>query len=104
MFGARVAGPIRLPSGFVQWNEIKIRARPSGPPAAVAATRKKNVPTIGFIAPVDTSPELSGAGVTPILHTDYRGQDLVLPGKVQQVVDDYLAASGFADDHQQAIP
>ena len=42
MFGARVAGPIRLRSGFVQWNVIKIRARPSGPPAAVAATRKRN--------------------------------------------------------------
>ena len=44
-----------------------------------ATTRKLNVPVIGFIAHVDTSPEMSGAGVKPIVHRDYRGQDLVLP-------------------------
>src|SRR5438552_3553648 len=42
-------------------------------------TRKSNVPVIGFIAHVDTSPEMSGAGVKPIVHRNYRGQDLVLP-------------------------
>src|SRR5436309_1322186 len=45
-------------------------------PATVAAT---DVPTIGFIAHVDTSPEMSGAGVRPIVHRNYQGQDLVLP-------------------------
>src|SRR5437763_16154304 len=30
-----------------------------------ATTRKTNVPVIGFIAHVDTSPEVSGAGVKP---------------------------------------
>jgi tripeptide aminopeptidase len=40
---------------------------------------KKGVPVIGFIAHVDTSPEMPGAGVKPILHHDYRGQDLALP-------------------------
>jgi tripeptide aminopeptidase len=44
-----------------------------------ATTRKANVPTIGFIAHVDTSPELSGAGVKPIVHRRYDGRDLVLP-------------------------
>src|SRR6185295_6393660 len=44
-----------------------------------ATTGKTNVPTIGFIAHVDTSPELSGAGVTPIVHRQYDGRDLVLP-------------------------
>src|SRR5262249_46712593 len=38
-----------------------------------------DVPTIGFIAHVDTSPEMSGAGVKPILHRNYDGRDLVLP-------------------------
>jgi tripeptide aminopeptidase len=44
-----------------------------------ATTTRKNVPVIGFLAHVDTSPELSGAGVKPIVHRDYDGRDLVLP-------------------------
>src|SRR5437016_5543060 len=44
-----------------------------------ATTAKPSVPTIGFIAHVDTSPEMSGAGVTPIVHRAYDGRDLVLP-------------------------
>jgi len=45
------------------------------PPAAGAAA----VPAIGFIAHVDTSPEMSGADVKPIVHSAYDGRDLVLP-------------------------
>lgn len=44
-----------------------------------ATTSKAGVPTIGFIAHVDTSPEMSGAGVRPIVHRAYDGRDLVLP-------------------------
>jgi len=44
-----------------------------------ATTAKKDVPVIGFLAHVDTSPELSGAGVKPIVHREYDGRDLVLP-------------------------
>jgi tripeptide aminopeptidase len=44
-----------------------------------ATTTKAGVPTIGFIAHVDTSPEMPGAGVRPIIHTAYDGRDLVLP-------------------------
>ena len=44
-----------------------------------ATTGKEHVPVIGFIAHVDTSPEVSGAGVRPIVHRDYDGRDLVLP-------------------------
>ena len=44
-----------------------------------ATTAKKNVPTIGFIAHVDTSPEMPGAGVKPILHRSYDGGTIVLP-------------------------
>jgi tripeptide aminopeptidase len=44
-----------------------------------ATTDKVGVPTIGFIAHVDTSPESSGAGVKPLVHRGYQGQDLVLP-------------------------
>lgn len=44
-----------------------------------ATTTKPDVPVIGFIAHVDTSPEMSGAGVTPIVHPAYDGRDIVLP-------------------------
>jgi tripeptide aminopeptidase len=44
-----------------------------------ATTSKAGVPTIGFIAHVDTSPEMPGAGVRPIVHRAYDGRDLVLP-------------------------
>jgi tripeptide aminopeptidase len=44
-----------------------------------ATTPKGDVPVIGFIAHVDTSPEMGGAGVQPIVHRNYDGQDLRLP-------------------------
>ena len=44
-----------------------------------ATTSKRNVPTIGFIAHVDTSPEMPGANVKPIVHRRYDGRDLALP-------------------------
>ncbi len=44
-----------------------------------ATSAKAGVPVIGLIAHVDTSPEMSGAGVKPIVHQAYQGQDLVLP-------------------------
>jgi tripeptide aminopeptidase len=44
-----------------------------------ATTPKTNVPAIGFIAHVDTSPEMSGAGVKPIVHRGWEGGDIVLP-------------------------
>ena len=44
-----------------------------------STSRKPDVPTIGFIAHVDTSPEMPGAGVKPIVHRAYDGRDLVLP-------------------------
>ena len=40
---------------------------------------KPDVPVVGLIAHVDTSPEMSGAGVKPIVHRQYDGRDLVLP-------------------------
>lgn len=44
-----------------------------------ATTSKAGVPVIGLIAHVDTSPEMSGAGVKPIVHRKYDGRDIVLP-------------------------
>ena len=42
-------------------------------------TTKAGVPVIGVLAHVDTSPEMSGAHVKPIVHRAYDGRDLVLP-------------------------
>ncbi len=51
-----------------------------------ANTAKPDVPVIGFIAHVDTSPEMSGAGVKPIVHRAYDGRDLVLPDDPEAVL------------------
>ena len=56
-----------------------------------ATTTTPGVPTIGFIAHVDTSPEMPGAGVKPIVHRAYDGRDLVLP-------DDPAAVLRLADN------
>ncbi len=44
-----------------------------------ATTPRADVPVVGFIAHVDTSPEVSGTDVKPIVHANYDGRDLVLP-------------------------
>ena len=51
-----------------------------------ATTGKSGVPVIGFIAHVDTSPEMSGAGVKPIVHHGYDGSDIVLPDDPEAVL------------------
>jgi len=51
-----------------------------------ATTTKRGVPTIGFIAHVDTSPEMPGANVKPIVHRRYDGGDLVLPDDASAVL------------------
>jgi tripeptide aminopeptidase len=56
-----------------------------------ATTRKHGVPAIGFIAHVDTSPEMSGTNVVPIVHERYDGRDIPLP-------DDPTAELRLADD------
>lgn len=47
---------------------------------------KSNVPVICFCSHVDTSPDCSGAGVKPIVHHNYQGQDLVLPDDTTQII------------------
>jgi tripeptide aminopeptidase len=48
--------------------------------ATIPANVQKNVPVLGFIAHVDTSPEVSGANVKPQIITNYNGGDIVLSG------------------------
>jgi tripeptide aminopeptidase len=47
---------------------------------------EKQVPVICFCSHVDTSPDCSGAGVKPIIHYNYQGEDLVLPDDAAQVL------------------
>ena len=44
------------------------------------------VPTVGFIAHMDTSPAVSGANVNAIIHKNYQGGDIVLPNDKSQVI------------------
>jgi tripeptide aminopeptidase len=59
--------------------------------ATVPASVPRDLPTIGFIAHVDTSPEMDGANVRPIVHPAWDGRDIVLP-------DDPTAVLRAADD------
>jgi len=43
-------------------------------------------PTIAWIAHVDTSPETAGKNVKPIIHANYDGKDIVLPGNTSKVI------------------
>jgi tripeptide aminopeptidase len=54
--------------------------------ATVPATVEHDAPAIALIAHVDTSPEFSGADVKPVLHENYDGSDIVLPGDPSRVV------------------
>jgi tripeptide aminopeptidase len=44
-----------------------------------ANTRKARVPTVAFLAHVDTAPDCSGKGVKPILHRKYSGRIIKFP-------------------------
>ncbi len=44
------------------------------------------VPVVGFIAHMDTSPDVSGADVHPIVHTNYQGGDITLPADPSQKI------------------
>lgn len=55
--------------------------------ATIPATSSKEVPVVCFCAHVDTAPDCSGAGVRPVLHTNYNGGVLVLPDDPSQVLD-----------------
>ena len=44
------------------------------------------VPTIGFMAHMDTSPAVSGANVNAIIHKNYQGGDIVLPNDKSQII------------------
>jgi tripeptide aminopeptidase len=68
---------------------------------------QRDVPTIAFLAHVDTTPQLTGKNVKPIIHRKYNGEDINLPDDPSQVLspkalpylakrvgDDIITASG----------
>ncbi|MER3463702.1 MAG: peptidase T [Chitinophagaceae bacterium] len=54
--------------------------------ATIPSNSDKKVPVICFCSHVDTAPDASGAGVKPILHKNYSGDDIVLPDDPTQVI------------------
>src|SRR4030095_9320315 len=70
--------------------------------ASIPATSAKSaVPAIGFVAHVDTSPEMPGENVRPIVHSGYDGRDLVLPDHPDTVLrlsDDSALADQMGTD------
>ncbi len=54
--------------------------------ATLEANTDKKVPVIGLIAHLDTSPDVSGENVKPIIHYNYQGGDIILPGDTSIVI------------------
>jgi tripeptide aminopeptidase len=76
--------------------------------ATIPATSGEPAPVVCFCSHMDTSPDASGAGVKPIVHRNYQGQDLVLPDDrsvvirpsdhpdlLEQIGNDVITASGM---------
>lgn len=75
--------------------------------ATLPATTEKEVPVICFCSHVDTSPDVTGNGVKPVLHKNYNGGDIHFPDDDQLILspsehpylserigDDIITASG----------
>ncbi|HHV84763.1 MAG TPA: peptidase T [Petrimonas sp.] len=68
--------------------------------ATLPSNIDKNVPTIGFIAHFDTSPDMSGENVNPRIVKDYDGKEIVL-NEAQHIVlspDDFPELLKFTGD------
>ncbi len=56
-------------------------------PSNLPENHPVKVPPIGLIAHVDTSPDVSGANVNPVIHKNYRGGKIILPKDPSQILD-----------------
>src|SRR5436305_1566387 len=54
--------------------------------ATVPATTRRDVPAVAWLAHQDTSPETTGKGVKPVVHRDYDGGEIKLPGDPTKVL------------------
>ena len=55
-------------------------------PGNLPKAELSKAPVIGLISHLDTSPEVTDAGVNPIVHSNYQGGDIVLPDDTLQVI------------------
>ncbi len=55
--------------------------------ATLPANADEDIPTIGLIAHVDTSPDVSGANVNPVINENYQGGDIDLKNDPEQVIE-----------------
>lgn len=75
--------------------------------ASIPSNTGRKVPVICFCAHVDTAPDCSGTNIKPLVHKNYRGEDIVLPDDTTQILrladypylqkkfgDDIITASG----------
>lgn len=69
--------------------------------ATIPATVPDDVPTVAFLAHVDTAPAYNASGVKPIVHHNYAGGDIVLPGAPDTILsptDSPYLATKVGDD------
>ena len=55
-------------------------------PSNLSDEETARVPAVGFIAHADTSPAVTGKGVKLVVHRNYQGGDIGLPGDQTQVI------------------
>jgi tripeptide aminopeptidase len=51
-----------------------------------ATSPKTTIPVICFCSHVDTSPDVTGANVKPLIHPNWQGEDIVLPDDPTQII------------------
>ena len=54
--------------------------------ATLPSNTDKKVPVICFCSHMDTSPDTTGKNVTPVVHKNYQGGDITLPGDKTQII------------------
>lgn len=66
--------------------------------ATLPSNSSKDIPVIGFIAHLDTSPDMSGKDVKPRLVEEYDGNDIILDSEagITLTVNDFPEVAGYA--------
>lgn len=54
--------------------------------ATIPSNTNKRVPVLCFCSHMDTSPDVTGKNVNPVIHKKYKGRDIVLPKNKTQVI------------------
>ncbi len=54
--------------------------------ATIESNTSKNVPVLCFCSHVDTAPDCTGTNVKPVVHDNYNGKDIILPGDTSQII------------------